>query len=326
MNEKISPYYNHYLRASMLAVKKGTANKNYAYEECEKAIAINDNKRIRWLQNTISRTFNDYKLFETSLIALIKFGDKQAYALLGGFYLMDNNNEFYNPKKGIQCYKDGIKANSPDCYYQLALCYKNGNGVEKSETKFLELLEQGSKFVNYKTRSSIYYELGGYYEGVKDYKKSLSYYKKSAKYGNGFAYKAIASHYYNGWGVKKNYDKFMDYITMNYNAESNLSIAGVYLLNEIAPQDEDLIEFHLYNSARQGSATGALIYALALTTDKEPKEKEIGQWIEFAFKKASNDEQIKACYDEIENCFGTKFRDQIKDMAEKYWKMKRAEA
>jgi len=88
----------------------------------------------------------------------------------------------------------------------LSYSYLNGNGVPKSEKKFIENMEIATA----NQCPLAYYELAQYYENEKSSRKDtelcFSYYKKSAEEGIILAYNKLGQMYENGIGIPKNFE------------------------------------------------------------------------------------------------------------------------
>lgn len=97
--------------------------------------------------------------------------------------------------------------------HNLALCYAQGFGVEKSLTMAFKLHEKAAKKGNVDSMV----ELGMMYKnayGVKqDYKKAIKWFEKAAKEGNTDAMYLMGScYYYGGYGIKKDKEKARQWI------------------------------------------------------------------------------------------------------------------
>lgn len=132
---------------------------------------------------------------------------KGAKALMARCYL-DQTWKKYNIKKAVKLLKSGEKENDPLSFYQLALLYENGSGVEKDSKKALELLNLAADAGCTQALS----RLGDlYFEGAgveQDGKKAAEYYQK-ALINQGLPHasmKKLASLFEFGNGVKKDTD------------------------------------------------------------------------------------------------------------------------
>lgn len=97
--------------------------------------------------------------------------------------------------------------------HNLAICYAQGYGVDKSLTMALKLHEKAAKKGNVDSMV----ELGMMYKnayGVKqDYKKAIKWLEKAAKQGNADAMYLIGScYFYGGYGIKKDKEKARQWI------------------------------------------------------------------------------------------------------------------
>ena len=123
------------------------------------------------------------------------------------FQANDNNSIFQLLQENADKYKDGWSM------YCLAMAYKNGEGTEPSEEKYMEYLEKGAKY-NCSMAQYLYGSLLAMDDenaseeqkkrGFKYLKKSTSDYKSS--YIQSYRYNLALAYYY-GAGTKKNETK-----------------------------------------------------------------------------------------------------------------------
>lgn len=114
-----------------------------------------------------------------------------------------------NYESAIYWFKKAVDMGAPTAQNFLALCYSNGNGVEKDAKKAAHwwqiAAESGESYAQ--RRLAICYYKG---EGVeKDIEKAVYWWRKAAEAGDSVAQRNLAARYYNGEGVEKDLSKFV---------------------------------------------------------------------------------------------------------------------
>ncbi|KAF9426965.1 hypothetical protein BGZ76_002528, partial [Entomortierella beljakovae] len=104
-----------------------------------------------------------------------------------------------------------VITNDRDCksYYEIALMYEEGNGVQQNYSKAIEnyrLAAEEEPRAQYKV--GMFYQKG--YSVLLDYSKAMEWYLKSAGQGNPDAQRNIGILYENGQGVPQDYSKAME--------------------------------------------------------------------------------------------------------------------
>lgn len=124
-----------------------------------------------------------------------------------------NNYEAGNYEDAFDYFEAAHKKGNIRATHNLALCYAQGHGVDKSLTMAFKLYEKAAK----KGYADSMVELGTMYKnayGVKqDYKKAIKWFEKAAKQGNTDAMYLMGScYYYGGYGIKKDVKKAKQWI------------------------------------------------------------------------------------------------------------------
>lgn len=115
-----------------------------------------------------------------------------------------------SPEFSYRCYKRLAELGNSEGFYKLALCYINGDQVEKSYTEAIRYLEMAIEKGNEYAMN----QLGDLYEegiGIqKNLQKAIEYYKMSADKCYGSADK-LGCFYRDGVGVDRNYESAVKY-------------------------------------------------------------------------------------------------------------------
>ena len=124
-----------------------------------------------------------------------------------------NNYEAGNYEDAFDYFEAAHNKGNIRATHNLALCYAQGQGVEKSLTMAFKLYEKAAK----KGYADSMVELGTMYKnayGVKqNYKTAIKWFEKAAKQGNTDAMYLMGScYYYGGYGIKKDLKKAREWI------------------------------------------------------------------------------------------------------------------
>ena len=229
-------------------------------EGCEKSIF----KAYYWLELSAENGFED------------------AYYILGQSYLegrsleKDYNKAFFYLSKGAE--KDDI-----DCLEALGDMYYNGIYIEEDREKAFSYYDRSIEGGNIK----IYYKLGKIYEEEDNVEMSLLNYLKGHNNGDLKATQKLGIMYYNGEGVQKDEEKALQYMEKAIEGDDphSLYVIGVVYLNK----DREKGLNYLKRAYKKGSHYAAEIlaseYLLELLNNKEVKENEILEYINFAVEK-----------------------------------------
>lgn len=129
-------------------------------------------------------------------------------------------------REGNKCYEEGNYEDAVEYFeaaqkkgdirgtHNLAVCYAEGNGVEKSLTMAFKLYEKAAKknFVDAQVALGEMYKNG--YGCKQDYKKAIKWLEKAAKQGDSDAMYLIATcYYYGGYGIKKDVKKAKEWMS-----------------------------------------------------------------------------------------------------------------
>ena len=129
--------------------------------------------------------------------------DNSQGQLLLGFCYMEGNvvkKDEYNAFKWF--YKSAGQGNAVG-QYMLSICYEEGTGTPINESEALKWLTMAAE-QNYSVAQC---ELGLYYEELQDYHLAVDWYSKAVNQGNRDAQYALGLCYYNGKGVRIDYDR-----------------------------------------------------------------------------------------------------------------------
>lgn len=129
-------------------------------------------------------------------------------------------------RDGNKCYEDGNYAKAVENFeaahkkgeirgtHNLAVCYAEGKGVDKSLTMAFKLYEKAAKkgYVDSQVALGEMYKNG--YGCKQDYKKAIKWLEKAAKKGDSDAMYLIGTcYYYGGYGIKKDIKKAKEWIS-----------------------------------------------------------------------------------------------------------------
>lgn len=136
-----------------------------------------------------------------------------------------DNYEAGNYQQAFQCFEAAHNKGNIRATHNLAICYAEGNGVDKSLTMAFKLYEKAAK----KDYTDAQVALGEMYKngyGCKqDYKKAIKWLEKAAKKGDSDAMYLIGScYYYGGHGIKKDVKKAKEWIAKSAAAGNETAI------------------------------------------------------------------------------------------------------
>lgn len=175
----------------------------------------------------------------------------------------------------VKLYEELVAEGFPEAQYRLSNCYYMGNGVRKNEEKAMQLLELASSQGNTEAmyllgwmHSSIYNK-----QGKSDDKKAVELLLQAAKSDNINAQDALATHYFMGIGIEKDFKK------------------AVYWAEKAAKKGDPEAQYHLGSCYEYGDGV------------EKSKEKAI-YWYKEAANKGHG--RAKKCLKELEGgCYIT---------------------
>lgn len=175
----------------------------------------------------------------------------------------------------IKCTSD-----SSDILLQLGMCYKNGDGVEKNDTKAIEYLKRAAELGNAEAQC----ELGLFYEKGKvveqSLEKAVEWYRKAAEQGHVDSQYTLGYYYRYGRGVEQSDEKAKEWWRKAAEQGDALAQAEFYFYynyNGIQSQEKAAVEC-FRKAAEQGHASAQ--YDLGLCYEK-------GKVIEQSLEKAA---------------------------------------
>lgn len=323
--QQISPYYLFYIKGTAKAksnfdvdLKKAVDYLNKALEYKETEVAFNQ-------LVIVFAKLHDADMYEKTILRAARAGFKVFYSSCGLFYA--NNKEKANEVLSLEWFNKGIEAKEPKAYSDLAKLYMTGCAAFKPDyDKAEKLLLKALALNDNKWNGYFAWSLGLLLYEKKMYKQAAQYYIKAIDYGYKDATFNLALMYRDGIGVKKDSEKYMEYLMMHLSKENTFEIAGVYLTNQFTPPDEDVAFMYFQYAASKGHPVAAIMCAAFLIDRKVNNEKLIENYLEIAFKNGMTDENLKNHYDQIEQELGIGVSHKLKELSEKYWNMRRGEA
>ncbi|WP_300383756.1 tetratricopeptide repeat protein [Clostridium sp.] len=229
-------------------------------EGCEKSIF----KAYYWLEISAENDFED------------------AYYILGQSYLEGRHVE-KDYSKAFFYLSKGAEKGDIECLEAIGDMYYNGIYLDEDREKAFYYYNKSIEEGNIK----IYYKLGKIYEEEENIEISLLNYLKGHNNGDLKATQKLGIMYYNGEGVEKDEEKALKYMEIAIEGEDphSLYVIGVVYLN----RDREKGLEYLKKAYKKGSHYAAEIlaseYLLELLNNKEVKEEEILEYINFAVEK-----------------------------------------
>lgn len=191
---------------------------------------------------SIAKELNYFDAFQC-LVKNAKKDDFKMQRLVGILYSM-KDSKFYNQTEAVKCFDNIIKAaeqGNAEAQYQLAIMYRDGNGVKKDNEKQLiwhnKAAEQGNIIAQWQFGHM--YQYG--HDVNKDYKKALYWYNKAAEQDNTDALFNLGDIYDHGYcGVTKDRRQAFDFYLRaaekgHHVAQSRLS--SMYEEGEVVPKN-----------------------------------------------------------------------------------------
>ena len=129
--------------------------------------------------------------------------------------IREGNNcyEAGNYEDAVEYFEAAHKKGNIRATHNLAVCYSEGKGVEKSLTMAFKLYEKAAKkaYVDSQVALGEMYKNG--YGCKQDYKKAIKWLEKAAKQNDSYAMYLIGTcYYYGGNGIKKDVKKAKEWI------------------------------------------------------------------------------------------------------------------
>lgn len=158
-------------------------------------------------------------------------GDARAQYLVGAAYLhgLESQKVEVDPKKGVFWLKKSGEHGFSEPYYDLAVSYREGLGVEKNVDKWKRYLKKAADLGLYDARMEIVdlYRYGDPQMGVEeDEEKYLYWLKKDAEAGSAFSMINLSLRYRQGRGLEKDIDAAFNWMIKA--AEQNNGMAKAY--------------------------------------------------------------------------------------------------
>lgn len=324
-HEQISPYYLFYIKGCNFAKTNSQVDLRLATEYLEKALSFKETD-IAFQQLAIAfAKLDDTEMYENTIIRGANAGFKSFYSVCGLFYA--NNKDKANEEKSLMWFNKGIESNDPKSFADLAKLYMNGCAAFKKDINQAEvLLQKGLSLHDPKWNGLFSFLLGNLCYEKRLFSIAAKLYKKAIDYGYLQATNNLALMYRDGVGVKQDPEKYMEYLMMYLCPENAVEIAGVYLTDRFAPSNEEIAFMYFQYAASRGHAISAIMCAGFLIERKSTDEALINRYLEIAFKNGINDENLKDHFDDIEMTLGKGVSQKLKELAEKYWDMRRSVA
>ncbi|MBR5086171.1 MAG: sel1 repeat family protein [Muribaculaceae bacterium] len=128
-------------------------------------------------------------------------------------------------REGNKCYEEGNYEEAVEYFeaaqkkgdlratHNLAVCYAEGKGVDKSLTMAFKLYEKAAKKGYVDSQVALGEMYKNAYGCKQDYKKAIKWFEKAAKQGDSDAMYLIGvCYYYGGYGIKKDLKKAKEWI------------------------------------------------------------------------------------------------------------------
>ena len=130
--------------------------------------------------------------------------------------IREGNNcyEAGNYEDAVEYFEAAHKKGNIRATHNLAVCYAEGKGVDKSLTMAFKLYEKAAKkgYVDSQVALGEMYKNG--YGCKQDYKKAIKWLEKAAKQGDSDAMYLIGTcYFYGGYGIKKDLKKAKEWIS-----------------------------------------------------------------------------------------------------------------
>lgn len=145
-------------------------------------------------------------------------------------------------KEAVKCFKKAVEQEAPMAYLNLATCYRDGTGIkrnlQKAEELFAKAAEHGvedaselKKEVVASQEDELIYKANKYFNKYQ-YQQAVAIYEELAKKGNPRAQGNYGICILNGFGIKQNIKKGLEYLELSSNQQyawSCLKLAEMYL-------------------------------------------------------------------------------------------------
>lgn len=144
--------------------------------------------------------------------------------------IREGNNcyEAGNYEDAVEYFEAAHKKGNIGATHNLAVCYAEGKGVEKSLTMAFKLYEKAAKkgYVDSQVALGEMYKNG--YGCKQDYKKAIKWLEKAAKQGDSDAMYLIGTcYFYGGYGIKKDLKKAKEWITKSASLGNETAIENL---------------------------------------------------------------------------------------------------
>lgn len=322
--QQISPYYLLFLKGSIKHKTNRVPDLNEAADLLEKALTIKETEEAFKELASVYMKLGNTEMYEKTILRGANKGFVFFYTSCGLFYA---NKADKDETSVLEWFNKGIEAKDSRCYMELAKLYILGCPAFKPNFDYAEkLLLEGLNLHNHNWEGLFANTLGLFYYEKKMYLKAEKYYKLAIELGHMDSTFNIALMYRDGVGVEKNPEKYMSYIMMHLNKNNAYEIGSVYLSNVYCPKDEEIALLYFQYAANHGDPRAAIMCACIFADRNPSNESVVNTYLELAFRNGRNDETLKNSLDMIEKEFGESRRQKFKELAEKYWNMRRSEA
>lgn len=200
-------------------------------------IAIGMNNSSALVQKGIEYSDIDFKKSSDNYKKAIEFGNDYAIYKLGELY---HDNHKY--KLAIKYYNQAMNKNVDHAYFNLAVMYREGEGVSVDLTKSKELFKKAMSLGNIKALTCI----GSLYEQLDDLDKAKKYYKLGASKDDTFAKYNLALLYKTNNKHKKTIKYLIESAKDGHRQSYNLLVYdyNVTNLNMSDKEIDELLNFH----------------------------------------------------------------------------------
>ena len=324
--KQISPYYLFYLKGVKNANTKSVFTLKLAADYLEKALTFKETQEAFKELAVVYTKLDDNDSYKKTILRGAEAGFKLFYSSCGLYYA--NNKEEANEQLSLEWFNKGLEINDSKTISDLANLYMTGcNAFDKDYDKAGRLLQKGLDTSNdNKWKGYFAWSLGQLSYEKKLYSVAASLYQQAIDLGYVQASRNLAVMYRDGVGVKKDSEKYVECLMLYLCPENAAEIAGVFLLNQLTPPDEEIAFDYLQYAANKGHAVAAMVCAGILINRKSTNEQLINRYLELAFKNGINNDNLKDCFEEIEDAFGEVVGKKLKSLAEEYWNIRRGEA
>jgi TPR repeat protein len=211
--------------------------------------------------NTLEKKYFQEKcslLWEQMYTECVKYPDDPiSQCVIGACHFYPRGDVSHNGELAVMWFQKSLDGGNLQAVCMLSHCYEMGYGVEKNESKSLELLKSAAEggHVQAQNRLAIYYG-NGYLGLQKDHKQAIIWYEKAAEQNYPAAQYNLGIQYLKGIGVEKDILKAVSWYLRaaeKGSADAQFNLGVCYDRGEgVSPDIRSAIKFYQL-SAVQGN-------------------------------------------------------------------------